>query len=267
MRFIGQDHIMNQLRFLLPDLYTHPERGANFLLRAPSGYGKTKMAVGICEYLAGKDFEVYLADTQKFKFERRVIFIDEVHKVTNFEILYPFMDTKEHVFVSATNADGNLPEAFKNRNFEYNFSDYDDEQLLLIAKESCEFYATIPQLMCVVEAGNRNPRVILSLISRLNTYFNTYKSVIPSSVDFSELLEQVFDIKDGLDTLSRRYMKVLEDLGGRASLERLKSLLHVDRDTLTNEIEPALVKKGLLEITQKGRVSYDNIVQQALRKQ
>ena len=82
MRFIGQHHIMNQLAFMLPNLYKFPDKGANILLRGPSGFGKTTMALGICHYLAstGKNFEVYLADWTEYRFRQRVIFIDEVDR-------------------------------------------------------------------------------------------------------------------------------------------------------------------------------------------
>jgi len=56
-----------------------------------------------------------------------------------------------------------------------------------------------------------------------------------------------------LDTLCRKYLEVLEDVGGTASIFLLKSILHIDDNTLKREIEPVLLKKGLIKITSKGR--------------
>lgn len=252
MRFIGQNHIMNQLRFILPELYKNPENGANILLRGPSGYGKTTMALGICSYLAGKDFIISSAEFPS-AYNKRVIFIDEVHKIEGLESLYHLMDLRSRVLVFATNSDGNLPEAFQNRCWEFIFKEYDDDELLIIAKDSAEFYAPIDKFVPIVEAGARNPRIIKSLVSRLNMYFSQNKDVDPSTVDFTEIMEQVFDIQDGLDTLCRRYLEALENVGGVASINLLKSILHVDQNTLTNQVEPILMKKGLVQISSKGR--------------
>src|SRR5690349_5128707 len=140
MRFIGQYHIMRQLRFILRELYRNPGLSCNFLLSGPSGYGKTSMAVEIATFLVdGKDFESYWADTQPFKFQKRVVFIDEVHKVKDLENLYGVMDSKEHVMIFATNIEGNLPEAFTNRCYHYIFTEYSDEELILIARNSSLF--------------------------------------------------------------------------------------------------------------------------------
>lgn len=261
MRFIGQHHIMRQLKFILPDLVLNPNRGVNILLRGPSGYGKTTMALRICEYLSGKEFEVYLWDRNPFKFHRRVIFIDEVHKMSDFEQLYHIMDSKTLILIFATNADGNLPEAFSNRCYEFIFSNYEDDELLLMAREAAEFTAPDSEFMSIIEAGNRNPRIIINnLIAKLNTYFYMNKDIIPSSLDFKILMSTLFDIQDGLDTLCKRYLRVLDDVGGNASIGLLKSILHVDQATLTNQVEPILLQRGKIRISSKGRsLVYDNV--------
>lgn len=260
MIFIGQHHIMRQLQFLLPALYADKSRSANFLLKGPSGYGKTTMAVSIAHYLAGKGFESYWADWTKFRFVKRVIFIDEVHKIKDLEILYGVMDSKKHVMIFATNHDSVLPEAFVNRCFEYIFTEYSDEELILIARESAKFRASDEQFSAIVEAGNRNPRKIKSLVDRMGIYFQQNPSINPASANFNEILSYIFGIQDGLDTLCRRYLEVLEDVGGHASIILLRNILHVDEDTLKNTIEPVLLQKNLLKITSKGRsLNYDNV--------
>src|SRR5436190_18161021 len=160
MRFIGQSHIMRQLRFILRTLYSNPGKGAGILLVGPSGYGKTTMGIGIAEYLVGKDFEFYNGGQDKFSLKKRVIFIDEIHKMQNCEILYPVFDAGNHVIILATNLNGGLPEALVNRCYEFIFDDYDDDELLLMARESSTFSATDESFMEIVEAGNRNPRMI-----------------------------------------------------------------------------------------------------------
>ena len=252
MRFIGQNHIMNQLGFILPDLYLNPSRGANILLSGPSGFGKTTMAFGMCNYLAGKDFELYLYDREKFRFNKHVIFIDEIHKMKDLEILYPMMDEKSHVLILATNQDAILPEAFVNRTWQFTFSDYDDEELELICRSYSHIGISDDGFKKIILAGNRNPRIIKSLLDRISLFLSR-NSVNPSTADYDHILESVFDIKDGMDTLCRRYIEILEEFGGNASLSLLKSALHVDEGTLRNTVEPVLLRKGVIRISQKGR--------------
>lgn len=252
MIFVGQKHIMRQLKFILPDLYNSTQ-GENFLLRGRSGFGKTTLAISMAHYLAGNNFQVYLGDWTQFNFRKRVIFIDEVHTMKSFEFLFPIMDSKQHIFIFATNQDGNLPEAFTNRCIHFVFGDYDDIELLIIARESATFSAPDESFMKIIEAGNRNPRIVKSYVDRLGRYFNQNPQVDSNTVDFDYIFQNIFSVENGLDTLSRRYLEVLNDVGGTASISLLKSILHIDESTLKNEVEPILLTKKLIKITSKGR--------------
>lgn len=261
MRFIGQHHIMNQLKAILPNLYKNPTHGCSILLKGMSGFGKTAMAHNICRYLSGPSYEFYLGDTGNYKFVKRVVFIDEVHTVKNLERFYPLMDDKDsptaHVFVFATNLDGDLPEAFVNRCYEFVFDEYTTDELLLIARESSGFRASDEQFMQILDAGNMNPRIIKSLCTRLGIYFDENPSVSTVGLDFSKLINDFFRIENGLDTLCRRYIETLQSIGGTASLNIIKTILHVDESSIRNSVEPILIRKGILRITSKGRSLVD----------
>lgn len=254
MIFIGQKHIIKQLKFILPDLYSHREKACNILIRGPSGYGKTTLAIAMCKYLAGTSFQVFWADWTEHEFRKRVIFLDEIHKMADIEKLYEVMDSGKHIFIFATNQDGNLPEAFSNRCFEFVLRNYTMEELMLMAKDALSFPTTDESLEEIVKAGNMNPRIIVkSLCGKLNMYFNMHREIDSMGADFREILKEVFSIEDGLDSLCRDYLEVLEDVGGTASIFLLKSILHIDDTTLKRVVEPVLLRKGLIKITSKGR--------------
>ena len=253
MRFIGQHHIMNQLKFLLPDLDRNKHKGANFLLKGPSGFGKTLMAHNMCRFLARDSYQFFLAETREFNFVKRVVFIDEIHKVSDLERFYPLMDEKNHVFVFATNHDAVLPEAFVNRTYEFIFDDYSEEELQLIARESCQFSATDKQISDIIIAGNGNPRIIESICERLWIYFSENKISVTEGMSFSAVISEIFRINNGLDTLCIRYIDTLKSLGGVASFNLIKTVLHTDEDSIKNTVEPLLMKKGIIRITSKGR--------------
>jgi Holliday junction resolvasome RuvABC ATP-dependent DNA helicase subunit len=255
MRFIGQHHIMRLLAIILPELYANPNKGAALLLDGPSGYGKTTMALSICDYLtANHRFEYYLYDRKPFVFAKRVIFIDEVHRMKDPEILYSVLDNKEHVFILATNHTGNLPEALRNRCEELIFVEYDDEELALIAMEASTFSTPVENYLKIADASGRNPRIMKRLVDNLGLYFRQHPEIDSNTADFDEILKEVFQIENGLDTLARRYLEVLENIGGTASLSLLSNVLHIDSDTIRNQIEPALLNKGLVQIKSKGRI-------------
>ena len=245
---------MNVLVTDLPELYRNPGETENYLFVGPSGYGKTTMALEVCNFLANDTFEMYLADDKPFSLKHRVVFIDEIHRVKSHEVLYPHMDNKQHVFVFASNLSGNLPEAFRTRCSEFNFTEYSDEELCLMITEQSRFKISEENALKIVDAGQRNPRVIGKLMVNLSRYFNANQFLDPLTADFTTILKDTFMIEDGLDVACRSYLEVMERVGKRASLTLLKNLLHLDTETITNRIEPVLLRKGLIIITSKGRV-------------
>lgn len=245
---------MNVLALDLPELYRNPDMAQNYLFVGPSGYGKTTMALEVCNFLANDVFEMYLSDNKPFVFKHRVIFIDEIHKVKEHEILYPHMDSKKHVFVFASNLSGNLPDALRTRCDEFNFTEYTDEDLCRMIYEQAEFKISEENALKVIDAGQRNPRIIGRLMVNLARYFRANEFVDSLTADFTSILKDTFLIENGLDVSCRNYIETMERIGKRASLTLLKNLLHLDTETITNRIEPVLLRKGLIIITSKGRV-------------
>lgn len=254
MYFIGQSHIMHQLQDILPHLY-ETQDGINILIRGPSGWGKTRMAFMICNYLTGGNFEYCLADKLLFTDSVRVHFIDEVHLIDTPETLYPKMDSGKYVIVLATNDASMLPEALTNRCVEFIFDAYSTVELREIIDGASSQRLPNQFKDYIIESGGGNPRVIKNIIMRLNLiasrHPDTYKGMDLDG--FKKLLEYTFGIKDGMDVMCNRYLEILKAVGGVASLQTLSTMAHIDQSTLKFYVEPILLYKKIIKITSKGR--------------
>lgn len=245
---------MNQLKDILPHLYEN-DVGMNILIRGPSGWGKTRMSFMICNYLTGGDFDYCLGDKLIFHDNMRVHFIDEVHLIEHPEVLYPKMDSGKYVIVIATNDVSTLPEALSNRCVEFIFNSYSVEELREIASMCLSVKLPVPFIDYIIESGGNNPRIIKSLISRLNIIISRRPDLLKDMTvdDFKYLLDQTFGIKDGMDVMCTRYMDALTGLGGVASLQTISSLIHIDQNTIKFYVEPILLYKNKIKISSKGR--------------
>ena len=164
MDFVGQDNIVEQLEFLIPEI----RNGTNLSLmfRGPSGYGKTDLAMRVATSIAGADYHLKLGNSMSFYPNIRVHLVDEIHLCPTPEVYYPLIDGGEHVFLFTTNSDSNLPEALMNRCIDLVFTDYSDDELKDIITSRSPLRVQNDRLEYLVEFCNRNPRVILSIVKR-----------------------------------------------------------------------------------------------------
>ncbi len=246
---------MNQLKDILPHLYNNADAGMNMLMRGPSGWGKTRMSFMICNYLTGGGFEYCLGDKLLFTDSIRVHFIDEVHLLEQPETLYPRMDSGKYVVVLATNDVALLPEALSNRCDQFIFDRYTIPELREICRMNFKVEVQNSFLDYLIDSGGYNPRVIKSLISRLNIILFRRPDLIKgiNLEEFKYLLQQTFGIKDGMDVMCTRYIEALTSLGGTAALATIATYTHIDQNTLKFYVEPVLLYKNRITISSKGR--------------
>jgi Holliday junction resolvasome RuvABC ATP-dependent DNA helicase subunit len=254
MRFIGQEVIMNQLQAILPELYsTHGSE--NFLLRGPSGWGKTKLALQMCNYLTAGKFKMYLGNDfneRRFNSEVWVHFLDEVHLLEPVEPLYPLLDAKTHVFILATNDRTVLAEPLVNRCLDLTFTDYSILELRVILRESGKIRLPDSYLNYIIETGAKNPRICIRLLRKIEMILKLGGDI--STLDkFKEFLQNSLGIQDGFDTLAQRYLQILREIGGVASIDTISQILHVDKETLRSQIEPILLYRNRVRISSRGR--------------
>lgn len=259
MYFVGQSHIMKELGGLLPYLYDFVNKGEGkgmaINIRGPSGWGKTRMAFMICNYIAHGNYDYCLADKINIDESLKVHFIDEIHLLQTPEILYPLIDSEKFVFVFATNDVALLNEALSNRCTQFIFDKYSPDDLREIARTSLVNDLPDKFIDYLVESGSGNPRIIKGYISRINILLIRNPNLLTniSFEAFKEAMLDIFGIRDGLDVLCQRYVEALKSMGGTASVQTISTYMHVDQNTLKYHVEPCLLYKSMLKITSKGR--------------
>jgi Holliday junction resolvasome RuvABC ATP-dependent DNA helicase subunit len=107
----------------------------------------------------------------------------------------------------------------------------------------------------IIESGGGNPRIIRNLISRLNIVLSRHPEIVENiNLDmFKQLLHTTFGIVDGMDVMCLRVIEALKALGGTASLQTISTYVHIDQNTIRFYVEPILLYKNILRITNKGR--------------
>lgn len=252
--FIGQDHIWNELAYIIPRL--KEGENINLLLRAPSGYGKTKMGVMITNLVDGLNSQYHVPDDAgnvNINSKYRIQLIDECHMLKNPEALYPLMDSNKYTFIFMSNEAGELKEPLIRRCIQFIFRDYNDgEMSQILTMLFREKGINLPReyLPTLLNNINRNPASAVMLVRRL--YFIFTVEGFPTVERLKEIIEDILEIKDGLTELHTKYMKFLT-LMKRASLNTMVFSTKIDKATILRDVEPVLLYKGLIKITARGR--------------
>lgn len=252
--FIGQKHIFKELDILLQSGENY-----NLLFIGQPGQGKTLLGLKIASYL-GNRFTYKIANNDDEFFTKiesgaernRLIFIDEIHRLGyEVERIYPIIDSRNNFFMFATNQPHLLPEAFRTRVIELLFARYSQEELREIAKSYLPVELNNELLDILISSAEENPRRINQICIRLTSIMKM-KGGILTRESLLNIIEQYFNIIDGMNSQEREYLAFMERVG-KASLQTITSSLGIGKETLQTEIEPQLLYKGRIKITSKGR--------------
>jgi len=257
--FIGQTNIKTELSLIAQSILSG--ENLNIIFEASSGYGKSTLAYYFLSYLDPgfkSTFKYRISKTGiHFKPQARFHFLDEVHTLSTPETIYDYMSSERYVFLLATNKYDLLEEPLRNRCIQFVFEDYTKEQLAQIA--FIEFFkrnlSDVPPHWCLAlaEYCRGVPRIVKELAVRVSI-------IVQFSSDYSfessihELMLNILGTEQGgITTRDRQYLNALQELGGVASLARVQAVANLPLKVITEEIEPFLIRKGLLLIDSKGR--------------
>src|SRR6516225_1568740 len=289
---IGQKKVVQRLEILLTSCKKNKEPLSHILFDGPPGLGKTTFAT-VLPYELGtsiqmtsgpaltnpKDMMPFLTNAE----EGSILFIDEIHRMPRVveEFIYPAMEDfridivlgeginartlsmtlKRFTLIGATTRSGMLSSPMRDRfKMHEHLEFYSIEELAEIVRINAKKLQTPIADDAAHELARRSRGTPRIANSRLwwTRHYATSEADGKITMDIAQAALKMAEVDpEGLDKQDRRYLETLVGVfgGGPTGVEALGATMNLPADTLSDEIEPYLLREQFIIRTPRGRVA------------
>ncbi len=289
---IGQKSVVRRLGIVLNACRKLKEPLSHILFDGPPGLGKTTFATVLPNELGTTiqmtsgpaltkpgDLLPFLTNAG----EGSILFIDEIHRLPRVveEFIYPAMEDfrvdivlgdginartismplKHFTLIGATTRSGMLSSPMRDRFKMHEHLDfYTLEELTEIVTINARKLQTILTPEAASELAGRSrgtPRIANARLWWARNYA-TSEANGEITLDIAQAALKMAEVDgEGLDKQDRRYLETLLDVfgGGPTGVEALAATMNLPSDTLSDEIEPYLLRVQMIVRTPRGRMA------------
>ena len=289
---IGQAKVTRRLQIAVNAARKTKEPLGHILFDGPPGLGKTTFATVLPHELGTgiqmtsgpalskpADMLPFLTNLE----EGSILFIDEIHRMPRVveEFIYPAMEDfridlvlgegvnartismnlKRFTLIGATTRSGMLSSPMRDRfKMQEHLDFYSLDELAEIVRVNARKLQTETSDEAAMELARRSrgtPRIANSRLAWARN-FAISEADGRITLDMAKQALEMAEVDvDGLDKQDRRYLETLIDVfsGGPTGVEALGATMNIPADTLSDEVEPFLLREQYIVRTPRGRLA------------